>query len=121
MMRWSLSRWAVLLIAMPFGPMQAAPAALDTGTLPMLTSNRSHIVDSMGNPVVLKGCNLGNWLMLESWMLGGCIQAGKQNYHDQAQLFRVLQNRFGEDRFCQLMDLYRDGYVGPRDFDLIKS
>jgi endoglucanase len=119
----------VLLIAIFLGPIQAVRADNSanpdlgdvSGTLPMLTSNGPRIVDTRGNPVVLKGCNLGNWLMLESWMLGGCIQDGKQDYRDQAQLFRTLQRRFGQERFTELLDLYREGYIRARDFDLIKS
>jgi glucan 1,3-beta-glucosidase len=96
-----------------------APAA--DAALPFLSTQGSRIVDPDGNPIVLRGCNLGNWLMLESWMLGGCIQDDGQNYHDQAHLFRTLQQRFGQERFDHLFQLYRDGYIGPRDFELIKS
>ena len=28
------------------------------------------MVDEQGRPVVLRGCNLGNWLLIEPWMLG---------------------------------------------------
>jgi endoglucanase len=97
----------------------ATPAAM--AELPFLSSEGWRFVDPTGNPVVLKGCNLGNWLMLESWMLGGCISDGAKPYRDQAQLFRTLQQRFGQEKFDELMTLYRDGYIQARDFELIKS
>jgi endoglucanase len=89
--------------------------------LPPLTSDHARIVDPSGKQIVLKGCNLGNWLTLEPWMLGGIIQDNGKEYRDQAQLFRVLAERFGPDRSNHLIELYRSGYVVPRDFDLIKS
>jgi hypothetical protein len=63
---------------------------------------------------VLRGCNLGNWLMFEAWMLHWDIS-------DQQTLVATLTQRFGADACQNLMDSYRDGYIGPRDFQIIKS
>src|SRR5437762_2377777 len=67
-------------------------------------------------PIVLKGCNLGNWLMIEPWMLGGVLE-GK----DQLSIFSTFKSRFGDERGQTLIDLYRTNYITPRDFELIKT
>jgi glucan 1,3-beta-glucosidase len=84
--------------------------------LPFLHAQGDHLADDENHPVLLKGCNLGNYLMIEPWMLGGIIQAT-----DQAQIFSTWRTRFGEERAQHLIDLYRDGYITPRDFAQIKS
>ncbi len=84
--------------------------------LPFLHADGDRLVDPSGTPVLLKGCNLGNWLLLEPWMFGGCIEA-----KDQDDIFSTLAGRFGEERRDQLIDLYRQSFITPRDFELIKS
>lgn len=74
------------------------------------------MVDQSGKPVILSGCNLGNWLMIEPWMLGGCLEA-----QDQGQITDIVRQRFGDERGYGLMELYRASYITPRDFELIKS
>jgi glucan 1,3-beta-glucosidase len=64
--------------------------------------------------MILRGTNLGNWLIIEAWMLGWDIE-------DQETLFKVLTVRFGKSEADRLMTIYRDGYITPRDFELIKS
>ena len=72
--------------------------------------------------VTLKGCNLGNYLMLESWMFGGTLGTGPDHaFRDGATVYRTLRQRFGEEKSQHLIELYRDGWIMPRDFDVIKS
>lgn len=73
------------------------------------------LVDANGDEVILRGCNLGNWLILEPWMLGAYA------YEDQASLVGVLESRFGEARAQELLDIYRDNWITQRDFDLLPS
>ena len=86
-------------------PAEAAP--------PRLHADGPGLADAGGNPVVLKGVNLGNWLVLETWMTGW-------PQHDQAEVYRTLDARFGEAQRRRLMELWREGYVAPRDLALIK-
>jgi endoglucanase len=85
-------------------------------TLPFLHAEGDRLVDSSGTPVLLKGCNLGNWLLLEPWMFGGCIQA-----QDQDDIFSNLANRFGENRRDQLIDLFRRSLITHLVFYIINS
>ena len=79
-------------------------------------SEGTRLVNSSGRQVILKGCNLGNWLLIEPWMFGGCIDAP-----DQAAMLATLSRRFGSDRAFGLMETYRSSWMVPRDFDRIRS
>src|SRR3954464_12121426 len=84
----------------------AAPA------LSFLRADGVRLVDEeTRKPVLLKGCNFGNWLMIEPWMLGGVIDANDAK--DQVTIFRTLKSRFGEERGQALIDVYRANYIGP--------
>ena len=69
-------------------------------------------VNESGERVVLKGCNLGNWLLVEPWMLGQWDRATG----DQHDLEALLETRFGTEERDQpartntvLVDLERPG------------
>lgn len=83
-------------------------------SLPRIRTEGAKMVTSAGAPITLRGCNLGNWLLIEAWMLGW-------NIEDQETLIQVLTDRFGASEANRLMTIYRDGYIMQRDFDLIKS
>lgn len=82
-----------------------------------LRADGSRLIDeNTRRPVVLKGCNLGNWLMIEPWMLGN-IDGAK----DQVGIINTFKTRFGDERGQRLIDLYRQNFITPRDFELIKT
>ncbi len=84
--------------------------------LPFLRQDKTRLVDPAGAPVLLKGCNIGNWFLLEPWMFGGRLEA-----RDQTDIFTTLHRRFGDQKADQLIQLYRDSWITPRNFELIKS
>ena len=75
------------------------------------------ILDEANQPVFLEGCNLGNWLILEMWMLD---YAGR-GIHDQKQFIETLENRFGAEKAYKLMEVYRENWITEKDMDIIKS
>jgi|GEM_PF-366744 len=85
--------------------------------LSFLRVEDGRLVDEQGQTVVLRGCNLGNWLLIEPWMLG--IDSGQ--IPDQQTLFDILRSRFGDAEGERLMDVYRASFITQRDFDLIKT
>jgi hypothetical protein len=105
-----------LALLLAVGSAMAEQSGAVRDRLPFLRAPGARFVDPSGAPVTLKGCNLGNYLLLEPWMFGGCITA-----RDQADIFSTLADRFGPDRRDQLLGIYRSSYITPRDFELIKS
>src|SRR5205809_7302829 len=85
---------ALVMLAFPL----SASAALS-----FLRADGTRLVDEKTRqPVVLKGCNLGNWLMIEPWMLGGVIEA-----KDQVGIVNTFKTRFGDEQGQRLIDRYR--------------
>ena len=75
------------------------------------------IQNSLNKTVNLRGCNLGNWLMLEMWMLNYT----DRGFADQYDFIKTLETRFGEEEAEGLMDIYRTNWIQGSDFDIIKS
>jgi glucan 1,3-beta-glucosidase len=75
------------------------------------------VVNEEGEKVFLKGCNVGNWLVLEMWMLS----AAGMGIDDQYTMESIMTERFGEEEKDRLMELYRESWVGPDDFKTIRS
>lgn len=87
--------------------------------LPPLKVKGKALMDPNGNAVALKGVNLGNWFVIEMWMLGLSEEEGAPA--DQFSLERLLEERFGEVEKDRLMDAYRESWITERDFALIPS
>jgi hypothetical protein len=83
--------------------------------LPTLRPVGERLLDDQGRAPVLRGANLGNWLLIEFWMLG------LEGMRDQQALFEILDARFGRAERERLMDRYRRGWMAPRDWAILKS
>jgi len=86
-----------------------------TKNLPELLPRGEKMVTASGKPVTLKGCNLGNWLILEMWMLE------LSGYKDQYEVEEILTSRFGEAEKDRLMETFYANWMKDRDWKLIKS
>jgi len=83
----------------------------------LLQLHSGKITDKNNQTVFLKGCNTGNWLMLEMWMLN---YAGR-GIDDQHDFIEILEHRFGKKIAEDLMDVYRSNWMKEIDFEIIKS
>lgn len=95
----------------------SATSSTSSQGLSLLRAEDTHWVDSDGKPVVLKGTNLGNWLLQEFWMMGQSSDA----VNDQCTLENVLDERFGFDERERLMQVFRNSWITERDWDLMQD
>ncbi len=83
--------------------------------LAMLHAQDTRWVRPDGSQIDLKGVNLGNWLLLEFWMMG---QRSKV-MDDQCTLEAKFDERFGYAGRERLMKLFRDNWITARDWDMM--
>ncbi|MBU0678791.1 MAG: glycoside hydrolase family 5 protein [Verrucomicrobia bacterium] len=83
--------------------------------LPLLHTSGTTFEDDNEMPVVFKGCNLGNWLLIETWMLD------MRGIGDQYEFEQILMQRFGAKETRRLMDVYRASWITDRDWEIIKT
>lgn len=89
-------------------------------SLPPLHPVGKALVNPQGQPVTLKGADVGNWLVLEMWMMNW-TDPKKGAYADQFELESILTKRFGQSECDRLMDIFRESWMGDRDWDHLKS
>src|SRR5271169_1515864 len=111
----ALSLFLMLSLSAWFANAETSPKPT---ALAPLHANGGAIVDDHGQPVILRGCNLGNWFLNELWMME---MERPDDPKDHWQLEELLQQRFGPEEKERLLALYRENWIKPRDFDIIKS
>lgn len=95
----------------------AAGPASHGSALARIATRGAQWVDEQGSPVVLRGCNVGNWLIQEMWMHA----MRTEGIPDQYTLEQVLAERFGRAGKDRLMEIYHSHFITARDFAIIKS
>ena len=82
--------------------------------LPFLKTSGQNIVDEAGNTVILKGVNLGGWLMMEGYMFGG----RNTPEHDFRNSF---EKELGKAALEDFTRSFRDSFIRESDIKIIKS
>ena len=84
----------------------------------LLTVKDGYIVNENGENIVLKGVNLGNWLLWETWM--GFVPEYTEDwaYYDTLQ---VLIDRFGEEKTAEIVKTYEDNFITEEDISQIEK
>ncbi|MCM8800143.1 MAG: glycoside hydrolase family 5 protein, partial [Candidatus Omnitrophica bacterium] len=72
------------------------------------------IVDERGVPFILKGINLGGWLMMEGYILGG------RNIPEHKFKMRFIK-RLGKASLEEFEDLFYRNFIKEEDFKIIKK
>ena len=83
-----------------------------------LSTNGQKIVNRRGEEVILKGVNLGSWMIWEDWLspYGPC-----EEKLDHYTVLTELEERFGQDKAYELFNTYMDNWITEYDLDEIKS
>lgn len=80
----------------------------------LITKGQS-IVNKRGEKIVLKGVNLGSWLIWEDWL------SPYEEATDHYDVLTKLTERFGQEKAYELMNTYMDNWITEYDLDNIKA
>lgn len=116
-----LLMWRILPVLVLGALLMVTASEARADGLPMLRAKGTDLVDPSGRPVLLKGCNLGNYLLPEGWMFRNTLRQAGGGLRDGMALDRTLRRRFGDAKADHLIAQFRRGWITPRDFELIKS
>lgn len=94
-------------------------AVLAPAQLPVLKPDGIAMKDPAGKVIQLRGTNLGNWFVIEPWMLG--LTEAPWAVGDQHEIETILTERFGEKEKDRLMDRWKASWITQRDFAIIRS
>lgn len=79
----------------------------------MLHTKGKKIYNKRGEEVILRGVNLGTWLIHESWM------TPIENSDDNISTLNTLTERFGGEKAYELINIYEDNWITEYDLDRI--
>lgn len=79
----------------------------------MLTAFGTKMVKKDGSEVVLRGTNLGGWLIMEDWFTPAVSATG------ESALYNTLVSRFGDEKTRALFKQYVSNWITEKDFDNI--
>lgn len=76
----------------------------------------SKVVNGLGKEILLRGVNLGGWLIQESWM---CPVSGEDRKWANLDTLNVLEKRFTKDEVQEVFDIYQDHWITETDIENI--
>ena len=82
--------------------------------LPFLKTNGTRIVNESGKEVILKGVNLGGWLMMEGYMFGG-------RNTPEHEFRSSFEKALGKPALDDIVTTFRDTFIQEEDIKTIKS
>jgi len=111
-MRWYRKRqplcWVIFALIL-------APSTLSYGQSRFVTTRGREFISPDGKPLLLKGINLGNWLLPEGYMF-------KFKGTNSPRLIQVAINELvGEEEARRFWKTYRDNYITREDIRFIKQ
>lgn len=84
----------------------------------LLTVKDGYIVNEKGEEIVLKGVNLGNWLLWETWMGFVPEYTSDWAYYDTLEVFL---DRFGEEKTDEIIKTFEDNFITEEDIVQIEK
>ncbi len=83
----------------------------------VLHASGNKIVDSLNVPVILRGVNLGGWLVTEDWMCGILDSSDPEGRSAR----QTLEGIYTETQVNQLMNTWENNWITAADIDTIRS
>lgn len=80
----------------------------------LLKAEGSKLVDQKGNEVVLKGVNLGGYLVTEQWM--SAVSWADGDYKDHKSITETFEKRFSKETTVELWEYFRENFFNDLDF-----
>ncbi|MDH4057273.1 MAG: glycoside hydrolase family 5 protein [Cyclobacteriaceae bacterium] len=114
----SFFSWKILLFtSLLFSCQQSKKeiAIKNSLTLSFIKTSGSQIVDEKGNPIILKGTNLGNWLVPEGYMFK------MEQVNAPRKIDEVLYELVGPDSLKKFWDGFLDQYITQKDIKYLKQ
>ena len=100
--------WIILLLNL-------AVSSLSNGQSRFITTRGKDLVSADGKPLLLKGINLGNWLLPEGYMF-------KFKTANSPRLIQTVINELvGEDEGRRFWKTYHENYITREDIRFIKQ
>lgn len=84
----------------------------------LLTVKDGYIVNENDENIVLKGVNLGNWLLWETWMGFVPEYTNDWAYYDTLEVFI---DRFGEEKTNEIIKTFEDAFITEDDIAQIEK
>src|SRR5882724_4465270 len=85
------------------------------GQARFVTTRGKSLVSTDGKPLLLKGINLGNWLLPEGYMFKF------KTANSPRLIYAVINELIGEDEARKFWQTYRDTYIGREDIRFLKQ
>lgn len=85
--------------------------------LSLLQVHDGALVNEAGETVILNGVNLGNWMLMETWMSFVPEYTEDWGYYDTLD---VLNERFGAERTAALVEAYEENFITEADIAQIE-
>lgn len=84
----------------------------------ILRVKNGNIVDADGKKILLFGINLGNWMLMETWMNAIPEYTMDWGHYDTLEL---LKEKFGEKKTAELMRVYQENFITEKDIEQIEK
>jgi len=117
----------IIVIALSFSAC-ARNDSEDKQTKKFVYTNGKYLYDENDEIILLRGTNVGNWLVPEGWM--GIIDIDGQNddvdgqkltYKKMMQAFADNENNFTKEQIDELLDIYYANWFTEQDVKFIKD
>jgi len=93
------------------------PAFSHSHSLPALHTDGPLLLYEGGNAVILRGVNLGSWLVMETYFLMG----PDQKFKDERALWAGVEKRFGKAKMQEIREAFRSAWITEEDFHRIRA